>query len=122
MDKLSINPSEDEMRIQSAVAVEILTFLQKECRARGGNLLLKDFDEFGSVNYNMNIPKHIPTDFADKVVRQTVDMVLLTLISVMKEHDLKSLSNNMFTIMMRKFDEKFIYNMIKDSNEKDKGR
>tara|TARA_R110002051_G_C8450863_1_gene456768 strand:+ start:47 stop:406 length:360 start_codon:yes stop_codon:yes gene_type:complete len=119
---MNINPNEDEIRIQSAVAVEILSFLQKECRTRGGNLLLKDFDEFGSVNYNMNIPKHIPRDFADKIVRQTVDMVLLTLISVMKEHDLKSLSNNMFTTMMRKFDEKFIYNMIKDSNEKDKGR
>lgn len=119
---MSINPKEDEIRIQAAVAVEVLSFLQAQCRKRGGTLTLKDFEDFDVLNYGIEIPSHIPEEFADKVVQETTEMVLTALTQCIEDQKLEGLTNNIFTVMMRKFNVQFMYTMIKDSIDKDKGR
>ena len=119
---MSINPKEDEIKIQAAVAVEVLSFLQTECRKRGGLLTLKDFEDFNVLNYGIQIPDHIPDNFADKVVQETCEMVLTALTQCIEDQKLEGLTNNIFTVMMRKFNTQFMYNMIKDSIDKGKGR
>ena len=118
---MSINPLDDEAKIQSSVAIEILRFLQKECRKNDGTLSREDFERFSILHYGISLPEHIPAAFADKLVHETVEILLNVLISVMDEYKLEVLTDHMFDVIVSKFDKTYIYNLIKDSQKQQGG-
>lgn len=118
---MSINPLDDEARIQSVVAIEVLKFLQKECHKNDGTLSRKDFEQFSILHYGISLPEHIPSAFADKLVHETVEIILNVLISVMEEYKLAFLTDRMFDVIMDKFDKAYVYNLIKDSQNQQGG-
>jgi len=118
---MNINPKEDEVKIQSVVSVEILKFLQKECHKNNGVLTMKDLDQYTILQYGISLPEHIPSAYADKLIHETVGMIMGTLISVMNEYKLDSLTDHMFDVIVDKFDTTYVYNMIKDSQNQQGG-
>ena len=112
---MSINPKDDEIRIQAAVGAEVLQFLIAECKQHRGVLSIDDFKEFQVLNYGISLPEHVPKEYAHKLIHRTIKVILGVVMSVMDEFEIKQLDLRTLKMMGEKFNKDFLYNAIKET-------
>jgi len=116
---LKINPNEETYRMQAAVGVGVVKFLCEECDRQGGIITMADIVEINILKYGITLPRHVPAKYADNIINETVFIVLQVLVDAMAELGIDRFNSSAMHMLVEKFTERRLYEIIKSSDKHD---
>jgi len=116
---LKINPREETYRMQAAVGVGVVKFLCEECDKQGGIITMGDILGMNVLKYGITLPKHIPTKYADGLINETVYIVMKVLVDAMAELGIERFTSSAMHMLVEKFTERRLYEIIKTGDKHD---